>query len=139
MGVILNRPDAESMNDTDSPVQRWIHSSSPPYSTFVGGPVEPDGYLCLRRDDTTTSGVASVDIMIESPNNNDSHRVFRGYAGWSAGQLSDEIDSGGWFVVPSRHTDAFDGEPSTLWQRVLGRQPGRMRRLAGFPADPTMN
>lgn len=139
MGVVLNRPDTEPMNDPDSPVQRWIHSACPPYRTFVGGPVETSGYLCLRRDDLTTSGVTSVDIMTESPDDNETHRVFRGYSGWSAGQLDDEVKSGGWFVVPSRHTDAFDEDPSSLWERVLRRQPGPVRRIARFPDDPSMN
>lgn len=139
MGVVITRPDPEPMHDSDSPVQRWIHSSAPPYATFIGGPVEPSGFLCLRQDDATPSGVQSLDIVSDVPAGDGSHRVFRGYAGWAAGQLHDEINEGGWFVVPSRAGDVLDNEPSTLWVRVLQRQRGDLRRVAGFPDDPTLN
>ncbi len=139
MGVVVNRADSEPMHDPDSPVQRWIHSSAPPYATFVGGPVEPFGYLCLRADDATSSGVRSLDIVSDLPSGDGSHRIFRGYAGWAPGQLRDEINEGGWFVVPSRPGDAFDNDPSTLWVRVLRRQHGDLRRVASFPDDPTLN
>ena len=139
MGVVLNRPDSEPMHDNDSPVQRWIHSSAPPYSTFMGGPVEPFGFLCLRADSTTSSGVHSLDIVGDTPIGDGQHRVFRGYSGWGPGQLRDEINEGGWFVVPSGDGDAFDNDPLTLWRRVLRRQHGDLRRVAGFPDDPALN
>ena len=139
MGVVINRADIEPMHDHDSPVQRWIHSSAPPYATFVGGPVEPFGYMCLHADDSTTSGVRSLDIVSDVPTGHGTHRVFRGYSGWAPQQLHDEINEGGWFVVPSRAGDVFDNDPSSLWVRVLRRQMGDLRRVANFPPDPTLN
>lgn len=139
MGVIVNRTDSEPMHDPDSPVQRWIHSAVPPYTTFHGGPVEPFGYMCLRRDDLSSSGVQSLDILSDSPGTHHSHRVFRGCAGWAPGQLRDEVNEGGWFVVPSQPGDAFDSDPKTLWERVLMRQPGELKKVAQFPHDPTHN
>lgn len=102
--------------------------------------MEPFGFLCLKADSSTSSGVHSLDIVSDVPNGDSSHRVFRGYAGWAPGQLADEINEGGWFVIPSLPGDAFDNDPSTLWVRVLRRQRiGDMRRVASFPDDPTMN
>ncbi len=66
-------------------------------------------------------------------------RIFVGYAGWSAGQLDDEISTGSWVVVDYHPEDAFGGEPDTLWSTVLARQPGRLSWLAWYPADPTLN
>lgn len=139
MGVVLNRPDSDAHHDADSPLQRWIHSSAPPYCAFIGGPVEESGFICLRRDSTTLSGVTSVDAMAESPLSDEPHRVFRGYAGWGPHQLSHEVADHGWFVVPSFPDDVFDNEPSTLWTRVMARQFGTIKRLAHFPDDPEMN
>lgn len=139
MGVVLTRPDALTEIDTDSPLQRWIHSSAAPYSPFIGGPVETANFICLQEDITTTSRVTSVDIMSDVPREGFRHRVFRGYSGWGPGQLSHEIKIGGWIVVPSIEGDAFDNDPSTLWSRVLHRQSSAFRKLALFPADPTLN
>ena len=139
MGVVLNRPDLTSHHDSDSPLQRWIHSAAPPYFDFIGGPVEETGFICLRRDTSTTSGVASVDIASDSPVSSEPHRVFRGYSGWGPHQLAGEVTQQGWFVVPSFPDDAFDSEPDTLWSRVIARQLGDVKKLSRFPHDPTMN
>lgn len=139
MGVVVNRPESLIDIDTDSPLQRWIHSSAPPYTPFVGGPVEIANFLCLQEDITTTSRVTSVDIMSDVPRVGFRHRVFRGYSGWGPGQLSHEIKIGGWIVVPSADNDAFDNDPDTLWSRVLHRQTSDVRKLALFPTDPTLN
>ena len=66
-------------------------------------------------------------------------RVFVGYAGWSAGQLDDEIAAGGWFVVDREPGDAFTAEPASLWRRVLRRQPGDLALLSTAPDDVTLN
>jgi putative transcriptional regulator len=139
MGVVLNRPDSASDIDPDSPLQRWIHSSAPPYHAFIGGPVEVANFLCLQEDITATSGVTSIDIMSDAPRDGFRHRVFRGYAGWGPGQLAHEIKIGGWIVVSSEGSDAFDNEATTLWTRVLMRQTTAIRRLAMFPDDPSLN
>jgi len=139
MGVVLNRPDSTIDIDPDSPLQRWIHSSAPPYYPFIGGPVELSNFLCLQESITSTSGVTSVDIMTDTPRPGFRHRVFRGYSGWGPGQLMHEITIGGWIVVESEGSDAFDNDASTFWNRVLLRQQGEVRKLAMFPDDPSLN
>ena len=62
-----------------------------------------------------------------------------GYAGWSAGQLDAEVMAGGWFVVDARPDDVVGSEPEDLWRMVLGRQPGLLGHLAGYPDDPALN
>lgn len=139
MGVVINRLDPDPMPDADSPLQRWIHSAAAPYSIYMGGPVDPSHFICLQEDITSTSGVTSIDIISDAPHHNFRHRVFRGYAGWAAGQLRHEISLGGWFVVTSAPGDVFDNDSDTLWSRVLERQHGDLRKLAMFPEDPTLN
>lgn len=139
MGLVVNRHDVGAEIDPDSPLQRWIHSSVPPYHPFIGGPVETSNFLCLQEDITSTSGVTSIDIMADSPRPEFRHRVFRGYSGWAPQQLAHEVASGGWIVVESEGNDAFDNEPVTLWARVLARQNSQVRKLAHFPDDPTFN
>ena len=66
-------------------------------------------------------------------------RVFAGYAGWSPGQLEDEIDGGSWFVFDALPGDAFVDRPDDLWPMVLRRQGGMLAAVAHFPADPALN
>ena len=66
-------------------------------------------------------------------------RIFAGYAGWSAGQLEDEVGTGSWYVVDAEARDAFSDHPDDLWVRVLRRQRDHLAFVATFPADPEMN
>ena len=70
------------------------------------------------------------------------YRVFDGYSGWGAGQLEDELKSGGWIVWKISPTEVFS-EPEDLWPlaiRCIGRDilsggidPARI------PEDPAFN
>ena len=66
-------------------------------------------------------------------------RLYSGYAGWSAGQLSAEISAGGWIVTDLADTDPFYETPEELWTTVLSRQKGLVSKLAQYPDDPRMN
>ena len=65
--------------------------------------------------------------------------MYAGYAGWSAGQLSAEIEEGAWYVVPAEPADAFSAEPARLWPAVLRRQGGELAYVATYPDDPSLN
>ena len=66
-------------------------------------------------------------------------RIFRGYAGWGAGQLELEIEEGAWLVLDAEIGDVFSDRPDELWHDVLRRQPGRLRWLALAPDDLSSN
>ena len=66
-------------------------------------------------------------------------RVFAGYAGWSPGQLSAEIESGAWFVLDADPHDVLSNQPDGLWSFVLRRQPGTVGWFANYPEDPAVN
>lgn len=147
LGVILNRPVELFAGEL---LDRWsdVLGSA---SLAEGGPVSTDSAVCLARpravapsEETTVviDGVVAVNLdadpaivaaYIDEP------RVFIGYAGWGTGQLEAEIAEGGWIVTETSNLDVFDPDPSTLWTRVMLRQPGKLKLLATFPADPKMN
>ena len=66
-------------------------------------------------------------------------RLFSGYAGWAPGQLDEEVEANGWFVVPALAADLFLSEPGDLWRTVLRRQPGEVAMFAFYPQDPSVN
>lgn len=149
LGVVLNRP-------TEVPVTAVLDGWSPlaqdPAVLFEGGPVQPDAAICLARMrgpvqptkgfQPVSGGVGTVDLSVDPERLVErltAIRVFAGYAGWSAGQLEDEIDTGSWFVLDALPGDAFMDRPDDLWRMVLRRQGGMMAAWAHFPPDPSLN
>ena len=140
MGLILNRPLTVDQMDDQSPIASWMESSQSPSTIFLGGPVEPNGYICMTPDSSSLSGLRSVDIESISPVHLDGpHRVFRGYTGWGASQLEDEVTFKSWYIVPSQSSDVLTTSPGTLWNDVLQRQEGPLKKLGLFPINPEVN
>ncbi len=156
MGVVINRP---SEMPVEEPLPGWDRCASSPSVVFFGGPVAPDSAIGLARlkgvDDLPDaewwlplskksfgSSIGTIDLSASAqeaePYVRDT-RIFVGHAGWSGGQLEDEIASGAWFVVHLHDDDVFDPEPEMLWEKVLRRQGGKLSMLASFPVDPSVN
>lgn len=154
LGVVLNRPGTIDVGDV---VPDWAPHATAPAVVFVGGPVRPEGAICLARrrppDDRTsadtpamfqplTGNLGLIDLHQDPDEvvvDVDAVRVFGGYAGWSAGQLDAELAAGGWFVVESADADVFAADPGHLWRSVLARQHDVLRAVAQFPEDPIVN
>lgn len=66
-------------------------------------------------------------------------RVFKGYAGWGAGQLEEEIEAEAWFVLDGSPDDVLTPNPEGLWAEVLRRQGGWLAVLSHHPLDPSLN
>jgi putative transcriptional regulator len=134
VGVVLNRPTTPHLGD---PLPTWEALAAEPAVVFVGGPVQPDLAIAIGRDgdviDTvdldSDPALATVGTM----------RVFAGYAGWSAGQLEDELARLAWVGVDSRPDDAYRPDADDLWHKVLARQPPPLNRLAMLPDDLSVN
>jgi putative AlgH/UPF0301 family transcriptional regulator len=60
-------------------------------------------------------------------------RVYAGYAGWSAGQLAQELSREMWVVGPADAASIFSADPSALWPRV--HQLMRRLEARGEPRD----
>ncbi|GAA1531287.1 YqgE/AlgH family protein [Actinomadura kijaniata] len=153
LGVVLNRP-------TEIPVDRvlppWADLVTGPSVVFQGGPVALDSALALARlpgedeplgwraldGDPSVARVGLVDLdappALLAPEVIQL-RVFAGYAGWSAGQLHEEVADGAWYLVRAEAGDVFAGDPDGLWRSVLRRQGGDLAFVSTFPDDPTLN
>jgi len=148
-GVVLNHPLRAPVSAVLPPWQDYV--TDPP-NVFQGGPVALDSALGLvtvpgdRREPMGVrllfGGLGLVDLDVPPPvvmPGVAGLRIFAGYAGWSDGQLEQEIRDGGWYVVESESRDAFTPEPETLWFSVLRRQRGNLALVASLPEDPSMN
>lgn len=112
-----------------------------------GGPVETGrGFVLHSTDyfvtdstleiDDHTSLTATIDILkaIASGTGPKQSILALGYAGWSSGQLEDEIQANGWLHCPADPDLVFDSDIDTKYERALakiGIDPSRLVSDAG--------
>jgi putative transcriptional regulator len=146
VGVVLNRPSHTPVGQV---LPDWHSAVSGPSVVFGGGPVQPDGALCLALLNGSGPGVRLVvdgvgtvdldgDVAVVTAMAR-RMRVFAGHAGWSPGQLDNEVDEGAWWVVEGTPDDLFCPDPEQMWSRVLRRQPWPLNVVSTYPADPSQN
>ncbi|MCC9308526.1 YqgE/AlgH family protein [Kitasatospora sp. RB6PN24] len=151
LGVVLNRPTPVEVSDV---LDGWSELTGSPRVVFQGGPVGLDSALAVavvpgepgpqdplgwRR---VHGAIGLVDL--EAPpqvlaGELGALRVFAGYAGWTPGQLEQEIAEGAWYLVDAEPGDISCPAPERLWRSVLRRQTGALAMLATYPEDPNLN
>lgn len=149
LGLILNRPTEVTVKQAWAQLEgdQECEIDSPLYQ---GGPCEGPMMVLHDRADlgqiTVMEGVhfstdkdAIEELVLDV---NDSAKYFIGYAGWTLGQLEDEIREGAWLLAPATAVQVYD-DPEDLWQKI--------RRLQSFaqqhpwidpkliPPDPDVN
>ena len=156
-GLITNRATGIKVNEILSGMEiTWGGGEE---VAFFGGPVQPqmgtlmfDAAAMADRaeaiDETTTlvapgvrltQNVADLGELAESPP--ERIRLYLGYAGWSAGQLVEEILRNDWIAAPVDNGLIFTDDPETTWARALdsvGVDPDSLPSWTA-EADPTTN
>jgi putative transcriptional regulator len=149
LGVVLNRATEVPVGEV---LGTWGGVASEPGVVFEGGPVQPESAICLARVRSgaretrgfslVEGNLGTVDLACDPDTMRDDLldvRVFAGYAGWSPGQLEEEISTGSWLTFKALPSDAFTDRPDDLWSMVLRRQGGLTAAVAIYPSDPTLN
>ena len=97
----------------------------------VGGPVEPGrGFVLHTREYDSKSTLevssdvfltATLEILraIATGNGPENILIALGYAGWSAGQLEDEISSNGWLLAEADSEIIFQCDNNDKYEKVL--------------------
>ena len=146
VGLILTRPAETTVVEAVPGLSPLVDADEPVY---VGGPVDQQSLLVLAEFDDPDDSASTVfddvgfvrgdaDIALAAGMTRRA-RVFAGYAGWSAGQLDDELEADGWILAQAEREDVFEAGEE-LWADVLRRQGGSYYRLlATMPADPSLN
>ncbi|MDO5535077.1 MAG: YqgE/AlgH family protein [Propionibacteriaceae bacterium] len=149
LGVVLN---VTTTVDIDSVLLGWAALTCPPHRLHDGGPVSPDGAICLAVPEHPTEeppgwrplfgrvGLLHLETPLELALGGYRFlRIFAGYAGWAPGQLAAEVDQRMWHPVPALVGDVFDPDPESLWRRVLSRQGGQLGWLSTWTPSPELN
>jgi putative transcriptional regulator len=148
-GVIINRPTEASVAAIAEQVFEQASDWDKPIN--LGGPV-PGPLIVLHTDEvladqTVLPGVYSTvdaDKVRELVRGKvEPSLTIANYAGWSPGQLEDEIATGSWVTLPARAGLVFSAEAEDLWRVVMkehnGRQLTELLGIHGVPDDPRLN
>jgi putative transcriptional regulator len=118
---------------------------------YLGGPVQPTALSFLHTDGFIPDANVlpnlnlghSLDTLVdigESFSTEKKIRLFAGYAGWSSGQLEDEMKRKAWLTHPASLELVFDTPADKLWQTVLTRKGGwKNKLLSQRPEDLSWN
>ena len=143
MGVVLNRPLEKRLGDLSA---EFAVSALADVPLFAGGPVQATQViLCVWRPHPENDGfqlMFGIDPQRaeELMNEEGVHmRAFLGYAGWTGGQLEDELRRDTWVVSPLV-ADLLDDSPDEqLWRDLLSQIDDEWKLLANEPDDPSLN
>jgi putative transcriptional regulator len=146
MGVVLSRPSETEVSEAAPVLEPLVE---PGAVVHVGGPVEPGALLVVAEfEDPEDAAAVVFDGVGFMPGDSDPEdvaaatrraRIFVGYAGWSPGQLEEEVEQESWLVLDPEPADVFAANSEGLWSSVLARQGGALSLLARMPPDPSMN
>jgi putative transcriptional regulator len=150
LGVVINKPTDMTMEvlfdridlEVSSAAERHLESEP----IMFGGPVQDDRGFVLHTPGahyssslTVTNDVAfttSIDVLEAVARGQGPERmmVSIGYAGWSPGQLEDELARNGWLTVAADPSIVFDVPIEDRYQaaiKLLGFDPLMLNSEAG--------
>lgn len=146
-GLVLNQP-------TENKIGEVLVADMPEHlkegQVFLGGPVQTTALSYLHADAflpdanvmPSLSVGHSLDDLIdlgESFSPTRQLRCFAGYAGWSGGQLEEEMKRKAWVIHPASLDLVFAAQPQRLWKEILLQKGWKYRLLANAPDDLSLN
>ena len=123
MGIILNKKLDQNKSNPESGVKALNNERV----IFFGGPVMVNFTLLLHNEkkleDTSYKIAENLFLSNNGFTNNKiriSNRKFiSGYAGWSKGQLENEIKNGDWIVQKARNDLIFETDCEKIWSNSI--------------------
>jgi putative transcriptional regulator len=146
-GLILNRATGSNVGQV---VVADLPETLKGFPLYLGGPVQPSALSFLHSDAFIPDANVipnlslghSLDTLMEIGESFSSTRkikMFAGYAGWSSGQLEDEMKRKAWLTHPATLELVFETEPAQLWQKILSQKGWKYKLLSQMPEDLSMN
>jgi putative transcriptional regulator len=146
-GLILNR---QTENKVGQALVANLPARIKQQPLFIGGPVQPQSLSFLHSDEflpdadvmTNLSLGHSIDALMdvsESFSTTQKLKLFAGYAGWTAGQLENEMSRNDWLVHPASLELVFHAEPEQMWKKIMKQKDIKSRLQADSPDDLTWN
>jgi putative transcriptional regulator len=146
-GLVLNRDTGTKVGEA---LVADLPSTLKAFPLYLGGPVQPQALSYLHADDYLPEGNVLANLNLghslddlqdlgDSFSSTQKLKVFAGYAGWSPGQLDDEMGRNTWLTHPASIELVFHPEPQRLWRHILRQKGWQYRLLADSPEDLSVN
>lgn len=146
-GLILNRVTGNKIGEA---VVAKLPAALKQVPLFLGGPVQPQALSFLHSDSFLPEAnvmpnlhldhsIESLMDVSESYSPTRQLKVFAGYAGWSPGQLDDEMKRDTWLTHPASVDLVFYPKPDDLWKLILAEKGWKYRIIADAPDDLSWN
>jgi putative transcriptional regulator len=148
MGVIINRPLRATVRQVWKQISQNACDCDEPL--YQGGPC-PGPVMAIHTlpDDADAPVTAGIYLTINGDaiqsfvnRKMNAIKYFVGNAGWSAGQLEEEIRAASWLVAQATAEEVFHaGEDQwlTLSRAISLRASGQQFNPGSIPSDPSMN
>ena len=132
LGFIVNRRTDMTVADAFPELDQHRQLE---HALYFGGPVQPSRimYVYSDTDQITEQKVISgvywganyEDLKgILNEKNEDTLRIFFGYAGWGPGQLEFELSLGDWQLLPASSDHIFSKDSKHLWHLLNRKKDG---------------
>jgi putative transcriptional regulator len=146
-GLVLNRATGNKVGEMIVADLPDVLKECPLY---LGGPVQPTALSFLHTDAFLPDANVlpnlslghSLDALTEIGDSFSATRkvkLFAGYAGWSPGQLEDELKREAWLTHPASLKLVFEADPAQLWRLILEQKGWKYKLLAQMPKDLSSN
>jgi putative transcriptional regulator len=125
VGVILNRPTSRKHERGDARID-------------FGGPVMGEVLVALFRTERAPEAAAFrvlKDVYLSMhPENIErllaqrgaQYRLFAGFSGWAPGQLQNEMQRDGWYVLPAASDVLFRKDTKGMWDELVRKARARV-------------
>ena len=146
-GLILNRSTTSKIGDA---LVANIPDTLKAEPLYLGGPVQPQALSFLHNETYLPEANVmpnlnlghSLDSLLdiaESYSATQRVKIFAGYAGWSPGQLDDEMKRDTWMTHPASLELIFHPKPGELWHLILREKGWKYKLISEAPEDPSWN
>ena len=142
MGLVINRPIEElRFSEILKQLGIKIKTNDSEIKVYSGGPVESARGFVLHSSeykmdgtvpvDSNTSLSATMDILVSIANGSGPRQYLMtlGYAGWTGGQLEDEVKNNTWLSLEADNEILWKCANSSKWEsalKKLGVEPGML-------------
>ena len=146
MGLIINQTLGISLADVFAQLSLPTSPQLEKSQVLAGGPVNAQQGLVLHRNEgkwdstlhvTPDICVTASKDIVEAMANDQAPKgaqLILGYAGWSAGQLEEELNNNLWLTMPADSTIIFDTPTEQRWNaaaKILGIDLNLISACAG--------
>ena len=146
-GLVLNRTTGKQVGEA---LVAKLPANLKEHPLYLGGPVQPQALSFLHSDSFLPEASVlpnlnlehSLDALVELGDTYSPTRelkVFAGYAGWSAGQLDDEMRRDTWLTHPATTELVFYPKADDLWKLILTEKGWKYRLIGEAPDDLSWN